>query len=639
MTRSEIRGGLAGKILWVDLNNGDIWTEPTTRYAVSWIGGRAVNSAILLEHVNQGVRWHDPENPLIFGAGALVGTSVGANRMSVDTINVFTNGKGSANVGGHFAAELKYSGFDHVVITGKADTPVYLSIHDGKVNIRPAAHLWGMTTYETEDTLKAEVADTNVRVACIGPAGENLVPGSIILVDRAKAAGGSGVGCVMGDKKLKAIAVRGTGSIRVADSEAFIQATDIAVEKVRNSPTARKMWQHTLAGVYAADPNSATWDFLMLVRNGQDDCWDVEKRKRIMNPDTGVPKYRKKVLACHNCPIGCMAFNEIEDGEYGGTKGEGFWVNTLMLASWLDIPEPEPIIKAWLLMNELGLDGDFATGMIAWAFECFEKGILDKGQTDGLELKWGNGSALVALLPKLAYRQGIGGLLAMGPIDAPRKIGKGSDYFAMHMKGQPTLEPFRAAKGWALGVATSPVAGRHLRGTVLLGSRFGPKDVDFDAHVYQGQAAHVFWQGLAKEIEDITGICVYVGTWSGAYALEISDYTALVNSVMGLSLSEEDLMHIGRKSRNLEKAFNTIHTRLSRKDDMPPKRYVEEPIKSGPYKGYRADLDQWESMLDEYYELHGWDKATGLQTRKGLTALGMEDVANRLAKAGKLIES
>ena len=161
MTRSEIRGGLAGKILWVDLKNGDIWTEPTTRYAENWIGGRAVNSAILLEHVNQGVRWHDPENPLIFGAGALVGTSVGANRMSVDTINVFTNGKGSANVGGHFAAELKYSGFDHIVITGKADTPVYLSIHDGKVNIRPAEHLWGMTTYETEDTLKAEVADSN----------------------------------------------------------------------------------------------------------------------------------------------------------------------------------------------------------------------------------------------------------------------------------------------------------------------------------------------------------------------------------------------------------------------------------------------------------------------------------------------
>jgi len=148
----------------------------------------------------------------------------------------------------------------------------------------------------------------------------------------------------------------------------------------------------------------------------------------------------------------------------------------------------------------------------------------------------------------------------------------------------------------------------------------------------------VYWQGLAKEIEDITGICVYVGTWSGAYALEISDYTALLNSVMGLDLTEEALMRIGKRSRNLEKAFNTLHTGLARKDDMPPKRYMKEPIKSGPYKGHLAEKDEWDKMLDEFYELQGWDKQTGLQTRQGLSEIGMEDIANRLAGVGKLIE-
>ena len=636
MNKYQIQGGLAGKILRVNLSDGKIWTEDTGKYAQRWIGGRAVNSAILLDEIKPGTQWFDPENLLIFGAGVLIGTALGANRMSIDTISVYTNGKGSSNVGGHFAAELKYAGFDHIVITGKADKPVYLWISDGEAEIRDAEHLWGKTTFETEDTLKAELQDQAARVACIGPAGENLVPGSIILVDRAKAAGGSGVGCIMGDKKLKALAVRGHGSIRVANPEAFIKATDVAMEKVKNSPTAKTMWQKTLTGVYAADPHSATWDLIMVVRNGQDESWDMEKRKQIMDPQTGISKYRKKVLACFNCPIGCMPFSEIDGGKYVGTRGEGFWVNTLMLATWLDISEPEPIIKAWLLMNELGLDGDFATAMTAWAYECYELGLLTREQAEGLELKWGNSDALIAILPKIAYREGLGALLAQGPIEAPKTLGKGSGYYAIHVKGQPSIEPFRGAKGWALSVATSPIAGRHLRGSVLLGSRFGPKDVDFEAHVYKGQPQHVYWQGLAKEIEDVTGICVYVGTWSGAYALEISDYAALLNSVMGLDLTEADLMLLGKRSRNLEKAFNTLHTDLARKDDMPPKRYMEEPIKSGPYKGHRAEKEKWDQMLDAFYELQGWDKQTGLQTRRGLTEIGLEDLANKLAESGKL---
>jgi aldehyde:ferredoxin oxidoreductase len=409
------------------------------------------------------------------------------------------------------------------------------------------------------------------------------------------------------------------------------------MEKVKQSPTAKKMWENTLIGVYAADIGSPTWDFLMLVRNGQTESWDIEKRKQLMDPQTGVPKYRKKVLACFNCPVGCMPYSEIKEGQYRGTRGEGFWVNTLMLATWLDIPEPEPIIKAWLTMNELGLDGDFSTGMIAWAFECYQRGLLTESETDGLDLTWGNADALIALLPKIAHREGLGALLALGPVDASKIVGNGSDYFAIHMKGQPCIEPFRSAKGWGLGVATSPVAGRHLRGSVLLGSRFGPKDVDFEAHVYEGQPQHVYWQGLTKEIEDITGICVYVGTWSGAYALEVSDYRDLVNSVMGLELSETDLMHIAKQSRNLEKAFNSLHTNLSRSDDMPPQRYTQEPIMSGPYRGHRVEMEKWEKMLDSFYELQGWDRESGLQTRKGLTELGLADVADKLAAVKKLI--
>lgn len=638
MNRYDIRGGLAGKILRVDLSSRKIWTEETVKYARRWLGGRAVNSQILLDETKPGTGWSDPENLLIFGAGALTGIAPGGSRTSVDSKNVFSGGKGSANVGGHFGPELKYAGYDHVVISGKADGPVYLWISDDGIEIRDGKALWGRTTFETEETLQEELGDEQIRVACIGPAGERQVLGSLILVDRAKAAGGSGVGCVMGSKNLKAVAVRGHGSLKIARPDAFTEAMNVALRKVKESPSTGPMQQKTLAGAYYTDEKSPSWDLLFVVRNGQDDWWEPEKRIKIMNPETGAPRFRKKVLACFNCPAGCMPFSEIDEGPYKGTKGEGFWVNTLMSATMLDIAEPDAMIKAWILMNELGLDGDFTAGMAAWAYECFEKGLLTEKDTDGLRLEWGNGNAFVQLVRKMAFREGIGDLLARGPVEASRQVGGGSDYFAINVKGQPCIEPFRVPKGWGLGVATSPVAGGHLRGSLLGSGRFGPKGASFDPFTYEDKAKYVYWQGLTKEIEDLTGICIYVGTWSGAHALEVSDYAALLNAVMGLSISEEELMHIGRQSRNLEKAFNSLHTGMGRREDLPPRRYMEEPTRSGPYKGFMCEPDKWNRMLDEFYEIQGWDKTTGLQTRKTLEKLDMHDVAEKLAEAGKLID-
>ena len=216
----NIRGALAGKILRVDLSRGKIWTEDTAVYAKKYLGGRAINSFILFNEMKPETRWSDPENMLILGVGFLVGTMApGACRVSMDTKSPYTSGKGSANFGGHFGPELKYAGFDHVVITGKAERPVYLWIHDGEAEIRDAESVWGKTTYETEEILQRELGDDRIEIAAIGPAGENLVRSACVVSDLAKVAGGSGVGCVMGDKKLKAIVARGHGSISVADPE------------------------------------------------------------------------------------------------------------------------------------------------------------------------------------------------------------------------------------------------------------------------------------------------------------------------------------------------------------------------------------------------------------------------------------
>jgi len=332
-----------------------------------------------------------------------------------------------------------------------------------------------------------------------------------------------------------------------------------------------------------------------------------------------------------------MLYCEIDEGKYTGTKGIGYWINSALYSQKFDVDDAAASLKFHLMANQLGLDGDFASVVSSWAFECYEKGLLTKEDTDGLELEWGNEDAMIKLEEKLAYRDGIGDFLADGVIEAARKLGKGSEYFALHMKGQDTFEFFRILKGWALGVATSPVCGRHLRGAVYTPELTGPKGLDFVPTEYEHQAEAVSWQTHAKEIEDMTGTCVNMGSFFGVHALEPSDYAELISSSMGIEVTEKELMLIAKRAYNLEKAFNTIHAGFDRKDDYPPKRFMEEPVKSGPYAGYICDKEKFDKMLDEFYEMNGWDKKTGLQTQETLVELGLEDVAKKLEEAGKLL--
>ena len=639
-TVANIKGCFAGKILRIDLSNKKIWTEDTKSYVGKTLGGRGINSLIMINEIAPQVKWYDPENLLCFGVGSLVGTMApGACRVDVSTINVFSGGKGSANVGGFWGPELKYAGFDNLIIVGKSKKPVYLYINDDKVEIRKADFLWGKDVYETENILRKKIGDDHIKIACIGPAGENRVRGSVIMMDTAKAAGGSGVGCVMGDKKLKAIVVRGHGKIEVAEPEKFMKAVAKCYQKCKEEPNAEMMRKSAL-NLYS-DPEWKGWNTNIVVKNGQDDQWEREKRNRLMNPTTGVPNMQKGVRACYSCPTGCMPFMEINKGKHNGEKGEGFWINTIMgHACRFDISDPESVVESWLLTNKLGLDGDYVAAGLSWVFELYEKGIITKEDTDGLELDWGNSEALIKMIKKLAYREGIGNLLADGMMEAAQKIGHNSEYYLIQVKGQPSIEPFRVPKGWALAVSTSPVAGRHLRGATMGSNGYGPKPRpgDFNVTDYRNQAKGVVWQGKTKELEDNLGICNYVGTWSGANFLTITNFAELINAGMGLNLTEEELMdHYAVIGRNFEKAFNALHTNMSREDDLPPKRFREEEVKSGPYKGFKIEENKYNEMLDEFYELWGWDKKTGMQTRTGLEKLGLQDIVEKLAEQGKLI--
>jgi aldehyde:ferredoxin oxidoreductase len=624
--------GYGGKILRVNLTDGKLAEEPTEKYTKEWVGGRGINEWILFHELPRECRPLEPENIFTIGVGPLVGTlSPFCSRVSVDTKNAFTNGVGSANCGGHFGAEMKYAGYDNLVFTGKSEKPVYLWLNDGKAELRDASLLWGKTTWETEKRIRTDENDNEVRVICIGQAGENQVRSACVISDRAKAAGGSGVGAVMGSKNLKAIAARGSMPITIAEPEHFINAVDLARAKVEKFPKAAKYRKDGYYGVESYYGSPAWEAGFRPVRNGQDDYWEPKKIKKVAG-DT-IKKYRKKILACFGCPVGCMPWMDIPDGPYA-IKGEGWWNNSSnSFCTRVDVDNPEPAIMAHLLTNQYGLDGDNASVVIGWAFEAYEKGLLTKEDTDGLELTWGNYDAVLALIRKLAHKEDFGSFLADGVKSASEKLGKGSQDFAIHIKGQDSVDGIRISKGWGFGVVTSPSAGRHLRGAL---HSFSPDKFKS----WKNVAYNVHMQEQFKGILDMTGTCLYNNgllSWETEITPKAAEYFAeLTSALTGMELHYERFTLIGKKLHNIEKAINTIHGGFSRKDDYPPKRYWHEPVKSGPYKGEYINHDIWEKTLSEYYGLHGWDPESGLQTRKGLEILGLGAVADRLNSYGLL---
>ncbi|MEM3506232.1 MAG: aldehyde ferredoxin oxidoreductase family protein [Candidatus Bathyarchaeia archaeon] len=622
----------AGKILRINLSNGKILEEPTSNYTDKFLGSRGINQWILYNEVKSSIWPLDPANRIIFGAGALVGTLVpGACRYSVDAKNPLSGGVGSSNSGGHFGPELKFAGYDHIVIQGKSRKPCYIWINNGHVEIKDASHLWGKTTWETEDLIKEELGE-DIQIASIGPAGENLVRGACIINNGERAAGKCGMGAVMGSKNLKAIAVKGDREIKIAHSNRFIQIVEEILKKLIEDRVMKKYAQYgSLFLLEAKNEISAN-----VVRNFQDGFWDPEKVKKT-NAEKLV-SYSKRRLACFNCPIHCSFYLEVKEGPFAGTKGEGFKFNTLTnFGPRLDIDYPPAIIKAHILCSQLGLDVDTTSGVIAWAMECYEKGILNKKDSDGLELEWGNYEVVLELIKKIAYRDGFGDLLAEGSWRASRIIGKGSEKYSMTIKKQELYEELRTAKAWALGSIVSTRGPCHLRGSPAIefmnltreeGKKFFKIPTAGDRKEYEGKAKLVIFFENFKAIVDCMGICYILTQWVSPYLIDLKDISELYFAATGISLSVNELLRIGERIQNLERAFN-IREGFSKKDDRPPERFFK-PVKSGPGKGDRLKEEKFEQMLIEYYKLRGWNSKTGLPTRKRLKKLGLNDVANEL---------
>ena len=633
----------AGKILRVDLTRGEVWEQPTSDYLFA-LGGRGIGQWILFREVEPGVDAFDPENVITFGAGPLTGTlAPGSGRLSIDTKNALTGGVCASNAGGHFTPELKYAGYDSIVVTGQSTKPVYLWIHDGQAEVRDARDLWGLDTWQTEAALRQQLGDPAIRVVLIGPAGENLVRGACVIADRARAAGRGGAGAVMGSKGLKAIAVRGTGELIPADCEAFFSEVDRCNRKLLQAETIRTYQRGgTMLLAGAGGPDGT---FPQGVRNDQDSFWELEKSRQISEP---VLRERHEVrrLGCFNCPIYCSHFYAVSDGPYAGAAGEGFEINSAnAFGSNLDIAYAPAIIEMHTYCSRMGLDVDMAGTVLAFAFEAFQRGHFSREEANGLELHWGNHKAAVELLRAIVERRGIGDLLAEGVKRAADGLGRGSSAYAMHVKGADLNEPsVRLMKAWGLGVATSTHGGGHLDGSPHPTAWIGHEDLAqqlFDnprpgaPGEYANQAKTIIWHENYKGVIDMLGICYYTSKWPDAQALSVEDYAAMLSIGSGRQYTADDLMRRGQQLHNLQKAFNTLHTGSTREDERMPPR-MEEPIQSGPFKGERIEPEKWEAMLDEYYMAQGWDLETGWQTEASLRKLDLEEVITKLRQHDRL---
>jgi len=562
-----------------------------------------------------------PNNKLIIAVGPCNGTLVpGSARCTVAAKSPLSGLIGDSNAGGAFGAELKYAGYDLVIIEGKAKRLSYLWINDDEIQLKDAGHLQGKTTSETRRTIERDCSEPGVCVLSIGPAGENLVKFACIISGVARAHGRCGLGAVMGSKNLKAIVVRGSKGVKVADSDAL----ENAVQDMYQIYHENKEFYNGMT----------TYGTLRLILN-----YNKLGILPTMNYQSGIFEHIEKLSheyfrssyvttmnACFSCPIGCNAQWVIDKEPYLATYGEGLELMQLeMFGPRLGNKNLNAVLKMHVAANELGMDAADLSGVLGFAFECFEKGILTKQDTDGLKLEWGNYEDALKLIENVAYKKGLGAILAEGLKQASKKIGRGSEKYALHVKGLSldTLDP-RGLKGWGLGYAISSRGADHCR------HLFASELLEMDRLTIEGKAEGVVWHENVRAFQNSLEICEFCTYYSKMISPEL--LAKFYNAVTGINIRIEELITTGERIINLARAFN-VREGLTRKDDILPDRFLKIPMPDGASKGEVVEL---RPMVDKYYELRGWDKKTGFQTKKKLLELGLKDVARDLQKMEKL---
>lgn len=610
-----------GKLLRVNLSENTVAKEELQDEILEkYIGCNGLGAYYLYKETEKGYDPLSEQSKLVFFTGPLTGTIFpSAPKIGIFGKSPLTGGFMDSYAGGHFGAELKFAGYDGIIIEGKAKTPVYLWINNDEVELRDASRVWGKTTTETREAIKNEVGDELVRIAVIGPSGEKTGNFSCIMVDGTHAAARGGLGAVMGAKNIKAIAVKGTNSfINVADQGKTRAIVESLYQEIKTDKAMGESLSKYGTTTATLTNNAAG---ILGTRNWQKETFEeAESISHLQMAD----QLFKKNLSCFNCPIRCAHYCEVKNGKYAGLKTMRPQYETVYsFGSLCGINDVGVIAKANEICNEYGIDTLSAGVSIAFIMECYEKGLLISEQLDGLKPEFGNSDVMIALLEKTARLEGIGNFISLGTKRMSEKIGQGSQKFAINIKGLELAgHSARGYKGMSLGYSVSPRGGSHqdMRHLPERSGKFDRKSVE----------------GKEKLVKDVVSTTVIRDTFTYCAMIEGSvgrvglteKHLNIINAVCGFGYDIKTLQEIADRIWNLERCFN-VREGMSRKDDVLPERFMTEPIPEGASQGMFTPKEELDGMLDKYYALVGWDD-NGVPTEETLQKLGLDQLVTNL---------
>lgn len=616
-------------IAYIDLATREVNVVPVSEdLRRRFLGGRGIAMWILYKTLKAGIPPLDPRNLLIVSTGLLTGTfAIASSRTNISGKSPETGYLGDSSFGGHFGAELRHAGFDHLVISNRSDKPIYLRISDGNIYFHDAQHLENCDTFELQDVIRQELKDDLVQVACIGPAGRKQVRfASVIHGYGGNAAGRTGMGALMGSKNLWAIAVRGRQPLLTHSPEKLMEVVKKHYQIIKSS----KGYEAT-----------ATYGTLIRLNNSRMVGFEgglnhqfnmMEKGGEELDADYFLKKFEVSKKACFNCPIHCKHVWQIKQRgskglhgigmEYYGAGGFGSQCGS---GSW------ETILEAFDLCNRYGLDASSTSAYVAWVMELYQRGIITREDTGGLPLEWGSREAIIGLIHQIIEGRNLGGILAEGWQEAARKIGKNAGRYMNQIKNL-SIEPddVRAFKAKSLGLATSTRGSDHLRSRYTMEEFHLPSEVSEkitgrpvpqDPGAYEGKAWAVFWSECLCAVTDALGICKFATKWLSPSLLSFAELAELIAVSTGLELTEQQVMKIGERIYNVERLFITREG-IRRKDDSVHWR-MREPYTHGYLKGTCIDEEKFQKLLTEYYRVHQWDEE-GIPPAKTLEGLEIE---------------
>jgi aldehyde:ferredoxin oxidoreductase len=591
----KIKGGYLGNILHIDLTDKKFWLEDVGEdFALKYIGGRGFGAKIVMDNLREGLDPLGPENIIVIAPGVLSGLYVpAAGKTSFVSISPLTGIYADSNMGGMFGVEIRQAGYDALVIHGRALELSYIWIDDDEVQIRDASKYRGKMSTETERELKEDLQDEEVKIATIGPAGENLVRFACVNSEWSRNAGRTGMGAILGSKNIKAIAVRGTKDLPVYDLDKLIKLSDRAYKTLHDHPM-MKFWQEE--GLMSVIDYANTLGIIP-TRNFSDAHFEYADR---INGEVMTSRYKIGDSACYSCPMACGNICLVKSGKYAGTVTEGpEYESAAMLGSNVGINDFSAVLRGNYLCDELGMDTISSGSLVATVIEGYERGLLSLEDVDGIALSWGDDSSIMMLLEMIANRDGIGNVLAEGANGVIEKFPQLKPLISQVKGMDQSAYDGRVGVTMALAYATSDIGAHHARAWTIA------KELEVGADwTLEEKIDLVLYHQTVRPLFDMLGVCRLPWIELG---FDENTYAEFYAAATGVEVTLDDLLKRSSAIYNLTRAIN-MRLGVTRADDHPPERTFNDPIKTGPHAGEHMDRNLFEQLLEIYYQRRGWDK-------------------------------